>query len=256
MIRIFLGNVGSGNTISAVREIFDAQDNPNALPIFSNIVTKTKGKYALKKNTCITREMIVEKTLVKTTKPGEEVFKLKFNKEFWLEQKDKYVGFNGGLDEFLTLMDSRRFMSKQSRVLNDMLSLIRKICNNPNSDSTLTIISQLVGRIDVNARELATEIRYHIGLWDKKCLKCGAYWTEHSDLPDFQKHRNCPNCGSYQLEKFDSRIIVHFFANVREFELWYYQRSPTILQTIRINNIEKYFPYYDTFQLTNLISED
>ena len=200
--------------------------------------------------------MLIKKTLVKTKKNGEEEFSLKFNADFWVEQKEKYEGFNIVLDEFHTLMDSRRFMSKQSRVLNDFLSLIRKVCNDPNNDSTLTIISQLVARIDVNARELCTEVRYHIGLYDKKCTKCGCYWTEHSDLPDFQKSRTCLNCGSYSIKKFNSRIIVHFFSNVREFEMWYYQRANTILQTIKLNGIEKYFPYYDTFQLTNLISED
>ena len=145
MIRIFLGNVGSGKTISAVREIVEAEYNPHGLPIFSNIITKSKGKYALTKNTTITREMLIKKEVVKVTKNGEEVVKLKFNSEFWIEQKETSEGFNIVLDEFHTLMDSRRFMSKQSKVLNDFLSLIRKVCNNPNSDSTLTIISQLVG---------------------------------------------------------------------------------------------------------------
>jgi len=257
MIRIFLGNVGSGKTISAVRELVDCEANEYALPIFSNIITKTKGVYKLTKNIQINREMLIKKVPSKVNKDGEVTeYKTKFNVDFWIEQREKYGGFNVVLDEAHTLMDARRFMSKQNKIMNDFLALIRKVCNNPNSDSTLTLISQLDGRIDINARELCTEVRYHICLYDKRCMKCGAYWTEHSDLPDFQKHKCCPHCGSYSLKKFDSRLIVHFFGSVKSYELWYYQRSVQPIQTIKINNIEKYFPYYDTFQMSNLISEE
>ena len=256
MIRIFLGNVGSGKTISAVRELVLAEDNPFYLPTYSNIITKKKGCYKLTKNHLITREMLVSKEVVKIKKNGEEEFKIKFNAEFWKSLRNKHNGFNVVIDEAHTLIEARSFMSRQNRVMNDFLALIRKVCNSPENDSTLTLISQLDSRLDINARKLCTEVRYHIGLYDKRCLKCGCYWSEHSDMSDFRKRKKCPSCGGYRLKKFDYRIIVHFFKNMNDYEEWKYHGIDTVEQTLKICNIEKYFPYYDTMQMDDLISEE
>jgi predicted Zn-ribbon and HTH transcriptional regulator len=256
MIRIFLGNVGSGKTISAIRELVDGINNPYALPTYSNIVTKSKGKYGIPKNIMLTRDMLIKKTLLKTSKEGVETFKSKFNSEYWLQARDKHKGFNIVLDEAHTLMDARNSMSRQNKVMNDFLALIRKVCSNPKVDSTLTLISQLDSRLDINARKMCTEVRYHICLYNKKCSKCGCYWVEHSELSDFRKHSKCPNCGSYKIVKYKYRLLVHFFDNMRDYENWKYCGSVKPKQTVKISNIDKYFPFYDTFQLSDLISED
>ena len=251
MIRIFLGNVGSGKTISAVKEMVDNLENSYSLPIYSNIITKETGKYKLPKNIMLDREMLIKK--VSDDKAKE---KIKFNADYWVQARDKHQGFNVVLDEAHTLFEARSFMSRQNRVMNDFLALVRKVCTNPNSESTLTLISQLDSRLDINARKMCTEVRYHICLYDKKCNKCGAYWTEHSELSDFKKHKKCPNCNHFGLTKFDFRLLVHFFDNMKNYEDWKYNGINTIIQTVKISNIEKYFPYYDTFQLSDLISED
>lgn len=256
MIRIFLGNVGSGKTISAVKELVDTKDNPYKLPTFSNIITKKKGKYGLPKNFAIKRDMLIKKEVVRIKKDGTEEFKLSFNKEFWVKQRDEHNGFNIVLDEAHTLIDARRFMSKQNKIMNDFMALIRKIAQNPNNDATLTLISQLDNRIDLTARELCTEVRYHIGLYDKVCTKCGAYWSEHSNMSDYQKLKQCGNCSAYTLRKTNHRLIVHFFNNIKEYQNWKYSGISSMRKTIKITNMEHYFPYYDTYQLDDLISEE
>ena len=256
MIRIFLGNVGSGKTISAVKDLVDNEINPYGCHTFSNIITKTKGKYKISKNHVINRDMLIHKELVKVKKTGEEVYKYVFNKEQWLKFKEKYGSFSVVLDEAHTLIDARRFNSRQNTCMNDFLALIRKICNTPDTDSSLTLISQLHNRIDLNARQLATEVRYHICVYTKVCNKCGAYWDEHSEMSDYKKLKKCPKCNWYGLKKINHRLVVHFFNNMKEYEDWFYNKNDTMFVTIKINNISKYFNYYDTYQLSDLISED
>lgn len=256
MIRIFLGNVGSGKTISAVKELVDGKDNPYSLPTFSNIITKKKGKYALPKNHPIKRDMLIKKDIVRVKKDGSPEYTLSFNKEFWLKQKEKYNGFNIVLDEAHTLIDARRFMSKQNKVLNDFLALIRKIAQNPNSDATLTLISQLGNRLDLTARQLCTEVRYHIGLYDKVCSKCRAYWSEHSNMSDYQKLKQCPNCESYKIKKCNHRVLIHFFNNMKEYDEWNISGINSMRKTVQVSDMQYYFPFYDTYQLDDLISED
>ncbi len=204
----------------------------------------------------LTRDMLIKKELVEVKKNGTEVFKSKFNADYWIESREKHQGFNVILDEAHTLMNSRSFMSKQNKIMGDFLALIRKVCSTPTSDSTLTLISQLDSRLDVVARKMCTEVRFHICLYDKICSKCGAYWVEHSELSDFKKHKCCPSCGCYNLKKNNYRLLVHFFDNMKDYENWKYSGVNTIQQTVKINGINKYFPYYDTFQMSDLISED
>lgn len=256
MIRIFLGNVGAGKTISAIKELVDNIDNPYSLPTYSNIITKEKGKYKLPNNIMLSRDMLIKKEVVSVNRNGEEKTKSKFNAEYWLQARELHEGFNVVIDEAHTLMDSRNFMSRQNKIMNDFLALIRKVCSNPNTDSTLTLISQLDSRLDINARKMCTEVRYHICLYDKGCNKCGAYWVEHSELSDFKKNKFCPACGGYSMKKFNFRLLVHFFDNMKDYENWRYSNMDTIKQTVKITRIEKYFNFYDTFQMSDLISED
>ena len=160
MIRIFIGNVGAGKTISAVKELVDGLNNPYSLPTYSNIITKEKGKYSIKNNIMLTRDMLIKKEVVKVKKDGSQEFKSKFNYEYWINAREKHSEFHVVLDEAHTLFEARSFMSRQNRIMNDFLALIRKVCSNPNTDSTLTLISQLDSRLDINARKMCTEVRY------------------------------------------------------------------------------------------------
>jgi DNA-directed RNA polymerase subunit RPC12/RpoP len=252
MIRIFLGNVGSGKSLSCIREMVMEPDET----YFSNIKTKSKGVAAIKSNHIISREMLIKKDVKIIKKNGEVTYNLSFNKEQWVEHKEKYGKFNIVLDEFHTLMSARGFSTKQNRIMGDFLALIRKICSDSTGDSTLTLISQLDNRIDVIARDMATEVRYHICLYDKICTKCGAYWTEHSELAPFQKHKKCPNCSSKMLRKSNFRLIVHYFDSMASYKDWKYIGIDSKIQTKIIEGISEYFGYYDTYQMDDLVSEE
>jgi len=252
MIRVFLGNVGSGKTISSIREMLMEEDDV----YFSNIITKTKGQFKMNNNHVINRDMLIKKTVTKEKKDGSKEYSMKFNLEAWEEIKKKHGRFNIILDEFHTLMAARNFNSKQNRIMGDFLALIRKICSDSSGDSTLTIISQLDNRIDVNARDMATEVRYHICVYDKSCSKCGAYWTEHSEMSPFQKHKKCPNCESKLLKKFNFRLIVHYFESMNSYQDWKYSGIDTKLQTVEVEGIEQYFDYYNTYQMVDLVTKE
>jgi len=248
MIRIFLGNVGSGKSLSIIREMVDSNET-----FFSNIQTKKKGNYPIVNNNVIKRDMILHKEVTKIKKNGDKEYKLIFNKDYWIEQKKKYKYFNVVLDEFHTLMESRSFMSKQNRIMGDFLALIRKVCNDSVHDTTLTIISQLDSRIDIIARQMATEIRYHICIYDKECSSCGAYWSEHSELPDFKRHKKCPICDSIKIKKTNFKILVNYFDNIKKYQEWKDLNIQSQTQTKIIENIDVYFNYYDTFQMDDLM---
>ena len=167
MIRMMLGNVGSGKTASMVREMVLNDDEKIT---FSNIILKGKG--VKKKNVQITREMIFENRIMGYKKSGEAITKLFLNVEFWKTIKEKYPnGINVVIDEAHTLMNSRRVMCKENVIMNDFMSLLRRILGDGDGYGELVLITQLGRRLDVNARELATAVHYHICHYKRTCKK-------------------------------------------------------------------------------------
>ena len=248
MIRLFVGNVGSGKTISIIKEMAENKDNKYYPITFSNI--KTKGL----NNIVITRDMLIKKEVTGTKRNGEETYKLKFNKEFWEEQREKYNGFNVVIDEAHTLFNSRRSMSKQNVIMGDFLALIRKLAQDSVGKCHLTMISQLVKRIDNIAREMANQIRHHVCVYDKVCNNCGSRLLEHNEMPE--PSPQCWECGSYDLRKENHRLIVWFFQNIEDYFDWLEMGEKRYYKLIKIQNIEMFFDLYDTLQIDNLISED
>jgi len=118
---LFWQCVGSGKTISVIKDLAENKDNKFYPVTFSNI--KTKGL----NNILITKDMLIKKEVTGTKRNGEETYKLTFNIEFWEEQKAKYGSFNIVIDEAHTIYNSRKAMSKQNIILGDFLALIRKI---------------------------------------------------------------------------------------------------------------------------------
>jgi len=247
MIRIFIGNVGSGKTISIIKELADNKNNKFYPVTFSNI--KTKGL----NNILITKDMLLIKEVTGYKRSGEEVYKLRFNKEFWEEQKKKYGSFNIVIDEAHTIYNSRKSMSKQNIIMGDFLALIRKIAQDPIGKCHLTLISQLVRRIDKIALEMSTQLRHHVAIYDKVCNDCSARYLEHNEMPE--PIAQCSKCGSYDLKKTNHRLIVWFFQNYDDYADWLEMGEKTHYKIIKINSIEEYFNLYDTLQLDNLISE-
>ena len=245
-IIIYLGNVGSGKTASAVRSLILNNDGRHT---FSNIQTKK-----IKNNTVIQSEMVIEKELIKIKKNGEEVFKKKLNVDFWKNVTEKYGSVNVVLDEAHTLLNSRRAMSDTNKVLSDFLALVRRVLGADSRGSgDLVLISQLSRRLDVIACEMANLVKYHVCHYTKHC-SCGFNIQENNEMPHLL--HQCPVCGNHQLERKNFMIEVFEFKSIDLYNRWYDLGYKSYFNRYYIKDIEKVFPYYDTLQWDNLISDD
>jgi len=249
MIRIMLGKMGSGKTACMVREIILNDDEKTT---FSNIILKgVKKKNVIQ----INRNMIFAKQVMKTKASGEEVTKLVLNADYWKTTREKFpFGINVILDEAHTLMDSRRSMSTPNVIMNDFMSLLRRILGDSGEGyGELVLISQLGRRLDVNARELATSIHYHLCHYKRTCAKCNYNFWETNEI--YQKPKVCPRCQNRRMTKSDFVIEKWEFDSMDNLDLWIDHNVKTYQKHYYVTDIEKYFKHYDTFQWENLISE-
>ena len=246
MIKILLGNIGSGKTACTVRELMLNKSNRIT---FSNI--KTKG---IKNNVLISSDMIIKKEIIKTKQSGQVIYKLRLNVDFWKKVIKKYKSINVIIDEAHTILNARRAMSDVNKIMTDFMSLLRRIIGSSESGyGELVLISQLERRIDIVAKEMSTNVRYHLCHYKKTCKICFSTWNETNEIPE--PLFNCPKCGSWQLIKHSHVIEVWHFKNVDFFVLWKYYRKKTYHQHYLINDIENYFHAYNTLQWENLISD-
>ena len=247
MIKIYLGNVGSGKTASAVREMMI---NKSERKTYSNIRTKIKTQVSIK------HDMIIKKTIKghikkKSTGTLEPIYEYSLNKEYWQKINEP---INVILDEAHSILNSRRSMSKANIIITDWLSLIRRVLGEGHSGmGELILITQLPNRIDTIARDMATQIRYHICHYMKICGKCNCYWQENSEMPE--SLFECPQCKSTKILKCRHVIEVWQFKNMACFETWKMFSQQSFYKHYFITDIEKYFKLYDTLQWDNMFSE-
>jgi hypothetical protein len=244
MIRIFLGNIGSGKTACAVREM--ALDQRRILT-YSNIKTTLAWQHDL------TPDKIIQKTIIdtKTNKKTNEqtpIYEYTVNMDFWTNIKEP---LNIVLDEAHSILNSRRAMKSQNIIFNDWLALVRKILTNrDHASGNLTFITQLSNRLDVVARDMATHIRYHICHYFKTCTNCKCQWNESSDMPEI--YDACPSCHGINLKKHNFIIEVFHFNSINSYHAWSIEGMKTFHKHYTIDDIEEYFGIYDTFQIDNL----
>ena len=239
MIRMSVGNVGSGKTILEVKNMLL---DPRNRPTYSNI--KTKG---IKHNHMINKSMIVKEEEIKL--PRSTKIKYSLNDAFW---KKVPKPINVVLDEAHNIMDARRSMSTMNIIVNKWMALIRRVLG---EDSTgygeLVLITQFPFRLDRVTRDMTTQVRHHRCYWVKTCLRCGYRWREHSDLPE--ELNRCRKCLHFKLKKTHHWVLIHFFNSVKNYDLWYELGEKTYYKKpIRVRNIKKYFGMYDTFQWENM----
>lgn len=98
MIRLTLGNVGSGKTATEVWEMLHNKSNRLT---YTNIIPKNSK--LLPNVRVIKPEMIINSELVSVNKKGEPLYKYSLNKEYWLNIKEP---INLVLDEAHTFMDA------------------------------------------------------------------------------------------------------------------------------------------------------
>ena len=239
--------MGSGKTACMVREIIkniDDKINYTNIKIFNK-----KARYVL-----INRDMIIKKELLSTTKKGEPNYKYMLNEEFWknLRKEKKYI--NVILDEAHTLVDSRRAMSKENKIMMDFIALLRRILGDSDSDyGELILITQLGRRLDVIARDLVNNVHYHICHYKKRCNKCKFAIYENNE--QLEKMKICPVCNNNKFIKSNFIIEKFEFENVEKCSIWIDTGIKNYFKHYYITDIEKYFKFYDTFQWENLISE-
>ncbi len=240
-------NLGSGKTALAVREM---ALNLNDRKTYSNIQTSLKNQID------ISPEMIIKKELVdykKNRKTGESepIYKLSLNIDFWKKIKEP---INVVLDEAHSILNARRAMSKTNIIVTNWISLIRRVLGQADAGfGELTFISQLSARIDIIARDMATNIIYCICHFMKTCEGCGATWKENSEMPE--GYVICPICRSNKIQKHSHKIEVWHFPNMQMFLAWHQVGQKTYYKRYIVNDIEKYFPLYNTLQWDNLLSE-
>jgi predicted Zn-ribbon and HTH transcriptional regulator len=246
MIEIYLGNVGSGKTASAVR---DMATKDSHITTFSNIIAK------LKNSKVMDSKMIVKKEEIGKKRDNTPIYKYTFNEEFWKEQIKKYKNINVIIDEAHTILNSRRAMSKKTQCILDFIALIRRIVTSGDYNGKLILISQLERRLDVVSTEMASCVKYHISHYTKTCQKCGFKFVENSEAPEIRY--TCPRCECYKLRKNNFSIEVYQFSSMNYFHNWKYN-GVTGLHTKHylISDIEKYFPLYNTLQWDNMFSDE
>jgi len=246
MIRLMIGKMGSGKTACMVREIIRNEDKKTTL---SNIIIKKKNA----NHVLITRDMVIKKETVGVSKTGKEQITLQLNDSYWKELRQRYDSVNVVLDEAHTLLNSRRAMSKENEILNEFIALLRRVVGDSNGYGELILITQLGRRLDIIARELATSVHYHKAYYKRTCSSCKHTIVEHNE--SYMKPKLCPRCGHHAYTKHSFIIEKFEFASVEDCEIWLTTKQKTYYTHYYITDIEQYFPYYDTFQWENMISE-
>jgi len=246
MISIVLGNVGSGKTASAVRFM---RANPHKTFI-TNIDTKGKEfSHVIK----LKAENIIKKEIISTKKDGTHNYKLKLNIEFWKELIKKYDSVSVLIDESHIFFNPRRSMSSLNIVMSDFLALLRRVLGSADGSGQLILITQLSRRLDIIAKEMATDVSYCVHHFKMNCNKCGAYWYETNETAD--KMYNCPRCNSYNLKISDSIIETYKFTNIDGFEAWFNHKAKTYYKRFMITDIHEIFGNYETLQFNDLFSD-
>lgn len=234
MIRIFLGNLGSGKSANAVRELYkDESDRvtyTNLLTSGLNNVVHIKPEYIIKK----------------IVKRGKTSFDL--NIKYWKKQKKP---LNILWDEIHLTANSRMSMTKVNMVLSRFISMARRITGfDKRGYGHFTFIAQKERTIDVNIKDLANEIVYHISHWVLTCEECGLKFEVNSEMQQIDK---CFKCGSWKILKSNLTIEVLKFNNWEKYYKWVEgMKGKLYFERTLVTDIEKYFKLYDTMQMSDM----
>jgi len=238
MIRIILGNVGSGKTASTVRWMKGRTDRT----IVTNIDVKGKEfKHCIK----LKPEMII--------KEKDDKGKLALNVDFWknlVKVKKKIIVV---IDEAHTFFNPRRSMSKLNVIMTDFLALLRRVLGSTDSGGELVLITQLSRRLDVVAKEMATYVQFCVHHYVTECKKCGYKWKETNEQPI--KAYECPMCNSYKIEKIKNIIEVYEFRNTDDYQRFEDYGDKCYFRRYYIKDIRKIFGNYNTLQWDDMLSQ-
>jgi hypothetical protein len=225
--------------------------NPYHRKVFTNIAVFNQPHIVkLEPDHIITKELV--KTVKKKDGSAEAVFGYKLNIDFWKQQKEP---ISIVLDEFHNICNSRAFMSKKNQIFNKWLTMIRRVLGSAGGEyGELVLISQLSNQVDVIARELCHQVRFHRCNYVKQCHDCGCRWTENSDMPIILWE--CPECASIKLKKTDFDIEIWMFEDIFSYKGWKEFGLKTYFRHYHVWDVEELgFPYYSTMQWDNLFED-
>lgn len=239
MIKGTVGGVGSGKTISLVR---DAVTHPR--PTLTNFQIFHPKVTRLKKD-----------DIIITTENEKGKKELRVNWEFW-EGKENTNLF---LDEVHNLLNSRNSMHSWNKTMQVFFSQCRKLLSDK-EDTDFHVISQRIDRIDISLRDLMHEIK-HCQSYVQ--MEVGGKWV----TIDQWKYRNNQRFHKYPLRTIptlvrnkDNKIIkkdlpvllimVTCFEGefcVDQYQRWLYEKSK-IWSNKYFFVGNTYFKYYNTHE--------
>lgn len=223
--------------------------NLNNRKTYSNIQTNLKSQVNINVEMIIKKE-ITDYKINRKTQEKIAIYNYKLNADFWKNIKEP---INICIDEAHTILNARRSMSKINIIVSDWLALIRRVLGQTDSGfGELTFISQLINRIDIIAREMATNIIYTICHYVKTCKECTTSWQENSEMPE--GFIVCPACQSNNILKHSHNIECWYFPNIHLFDAWHKYGQKTFYKHTLINDIEDYFPLYNTLAWDNMFT--
>lgn len=248
MIKIVLGNVGSGKTASIVRYM---KNNPQKYFITNIDTYGEEFKHVFK----LKAEMIIKKTDKKVKRNGKNVNKYKLNIDFWKKIIKEFKNINIIIDEAHIFFNPRRSMSRLNIIMTDFLALLRRVLGSSDIGGELILITQLSRRLDIISREMATDVEYCINHYKKTCDNCRLTWIENNEMPN--KADKCPRCRDFHIKKHSLQIEVYRFQNMDYFLRWYDTGGvyKSYYDRYLITDIEKVFNNYDTLQFTDMFTE-
>ena len=142
-------------------------------------------------------------------------------------------------------------MSKANMVLSRFIAMARRITGfDERGYGHLIFIAQAEKTIDVNIRELTSEIKYMLGHWVVNCRDCDNGFGRTSE--DMQVDK-CPNCESGNIFITDNKIEVLTFVKWENYFAYRMGvKGKHYSDRYIVDDTKRYFKYYDTMQITDL----
>lgn len=228
MIKLIIGGIGSGKTLSAVREIAHRRNN-----VYVSFPVKLKNTIRLKTDHIIKTEITGYK------KDGTANKKQTVNWDYW--NKVKHDQFDIMIDEVHNILHSRRSMTRWNTLFSMWLAQIRKLLGDSEKNH-LYLISQKAERIDVSARDLAGEIIYLEKITLSQVLNTKVYDSRAKRYTHKLLNKTLilkrVFTGVYCLEKFNAFLMGQ---DTTDYES-YFVANP-------------YYKFYDSYELVNFGEE-